>query len=104
MGESAALQQIARSLKAIESHQAKQTRILETLNLNLVELFKKPSVTVEPAPTRTKFMGPSIYGWVIANQMQALGQLEKGDRKVDEDQTHWVWVGDSWERVELPNG
>lgn len=98
-----ALTEIARCLKAIETQQSKQTRILETLNHNLVQLFRRPSDIVEQAPTERPPIRNSTFGWVKAAEMQRDGLLRIGDVKLEQDDSVWVWTGETWERVEMPS-
>lgn len=96
--------EIARSLKEISHHLRTQTRILEAINHNLVEIFKKPSDTVEPAPPIEDDVEPrQVYGWSMANLVQREDRLVKGDIKIEKDDSRWVWNGEAWERVEEPS-
>lgn len=108
--DSEALREIARTLKEISTHQAKQTRILETLNHNLVELFRKPSNTMESTPAKEPVeeptppkIVPTIYGWSMAALAQREGTLKMGDIKMEDDESRWVWTGDTWNRLEAPS-
>lgn len=93
--------EIARSLKEIAHHLRTQTRILETLNSNLVEIFKQPSAIPLPEPSTEKVYG---YGWARATELQKLGQLKTGDIKVEKDESVWIWTsGDIWERIDEPS-
>lgn len=106
MGNQDALYQISRTLGEIATQQAKQTRALETLNQTIIEYVKQLSnleLTSRQDKSKPLVVRKTYYSWVYANQMQALGALSVGDRKIEEDESHWVWDGSSWERVDFPS-
>lgn len=43
---------------------------------------------------------PRVYGWMLAEQLEALGQVQTGDFKHDADRVWWVWDGNRWVKIE----
>jgi hypothetical protein len=110
MREQEALPQIARSLKEIEKHQSRQTRLLEILSHSLLEQWQKPpgfvaSGPIEVPPVEEPKPKTKIYGWSMAASVQREGGLKAGDVKIEQDESRWVWIGPDtgWERVEEPS-
>ena len=107
MKDSDLLKEISQTLKKIESHQERQSQGLEKLNSTLIRLFSKTTSDPEP-PAQTEpepepKLEPRTFGWSMANLMQVEGKLRDGDRKIEQDDSTWIWTGDIWERVELPS-
>lgn len=94
---SAPLENAVKSIaKAIED----QTRLLKTLNENIVELVKAVSPREISVVKQTP---PQFLGWAVADKYEAQGRLHPGDIKQDVDQVCHVWTGTEWKVLELAN-
>lgn len=99
---------INRTLKDIAYNQKEQLRLLKALNHNYLQVNRRPQDVIEPQPSEPSEPAepvhiPKVYGWSMAALVQRDGALVKGDIKVDDDESRWVWTGDTWERVEEPS-
>ncbi len=106
------LQNISRTLKEISSTLKDQNRLLKTMAQNYLEVHKKPNEDllpplknddpIEVPPNETK-EPVKVYGWSMASLHQREGTLNIGDIMVEMDESHWIWVGQNWERIESPS-
>lgn len=110
-----AIEDLNRTLKEISSTLKAQNALIKTLSHNYLEINKTSDDVIlppykenepvivppvdEPAPIAIK-----TYGWSMAALVQREDGLEKGDVKVEQDDSRWIWTGEAWERVELPSG
>ncbi len=99
-----------RTMKDVANSLKDMTRVLETMNSNLVGIYKNFSEgikeTVEPQPNgydlfldhiKATFHPPRVLGWKIADQLEAAGELIPGDIKVHSDGlTLSVWKDLRW--------
>ncbi len=99
-----------RTMKAVAYNMKEMTRVLETMNSNLVGIYKNFSEgikeAVEPQPNgydlfldhiKATVHPPRVLGWKIADQLEAAGELISGDIKIqDLGETRSTWSGSQW--------
>lgn len=107
------LETLNRTLKEISSSLKEQTRILKMIALNYIEVHRKSGEELLPAlgadqlpvdPSVEDKEPKKVYGWSMAASVQREGGLKIGDMMIEKDESRWIWVGDSWERIEAPSG
>lgn len=108
MGQDRTAEDQNRILREISGHLKRQNHILESLASNMAVLLRGPSPKPsEPEPVVVPPLEdipvPRVYGWSMAASLQREGGLKMGDIKIEEDDARWIWIGDSWERLEDPS-
>lgn len=107
------LENLNRMLKEISSSLKEQNRLLKTMVHNYIEVHREPNDELLPplkedkadTPEVTEVATPTkIYGWSMAASVQREGELSVGDIKIENDESRWIWIGETWERVEPPSG
>jgi len=109
--EAVALEDISRTLKEISSALKEQNRLLKNRLLKKRSSPTTKDRTTSDEPVEEPVVeetpkGPArkTYGWSMANSVQRDGGLNIGDIKIEKDDSHWSWTGETWERIELPSG
>lgn len=102
------LESLNRTLNEISSTLKEQNRILRTMAQNYLAVHKKANEEMLPPLKEDDPVvappSPKTYGWSMAACVQRELGLNYGDVKIEQDDSRWIWTGDTWERVELPSG
>ncbi len=98
------LKEIGRTLKEISSRLREKNLILRQIHWALAP--QEPLTEKSPTPDEPKEVKdpPKVYGWSMAASVQREGGLRVGDIMIEKDESRWAWVGEGWERIELPSG
>lgn len=107
------LESLNRTLREISSTLKEQNRLIKTMAQNYIEVHRQPDEKLLPPfvgnepvvlPLFKKEKPTKVYGWSMAASVQRDGDLTKGDVKLEQDGSRWVWTDEIWERVEAPSG
>lgn len=106
------LANLNRTLKEILYGLKTQNLLIKTMVHGHIEVNRKTGDAILPPVEDDKpVVIPPIddpklrtYGWSMAASVQREGGLIVGDMKIEQDNSIWVWNGDSWERLEAPSG
>lgn len=97
----AILKEISRTLKEISSSLKEQNRIQKT-RASTVTVHNPASEPAETLPESDDTPRPRNFGWSMAASVQREGGLNRGDLKIEYDNSQWVWTGEGWERFDDP--